>query len=71
VLSFKTTNADEVRTCRRAQCFGQPKRLTIAGEVVTGVVHSVLEEPPMQWTISIIPKKLPNFVRRGKIFALA
>jgi hypothetical protein len=71
VLSFKTTNADEVRTCRRAQCFGQPKQLTIAGEVITGVVYSVLEDAPMHWTVSVIPKTLPNYVRRGKIFALA
>jgi hypothetical protein len=45
--------------------------MSIAGEIITGLVHSVIEDGPTQWTISIIPKTLPNFVRRGKVFALA
>lgn len=71
MLSINTTSADEARICRRVQFLGYPRKMTIAGQIVTGIVHSVMAEGPMQWTVSVIPKTVPKFVRRGKIFALS
>jgi hypothetical protein len=46
--------------------------MQVSGISVTGLVHSVEEDPhtaPAQWTIKIVPKDLPKFkpLRRPSI----
>jgi hypothetical protein len=71
VLSINTTSADEARICRRIQFTGYPRKMTIAGQMVTGLVHSVMADGPMEWTIIIIPKTVLTAARKGSVFALA
>jgi hypothetical protein len=54
--TFETTDALDARRCRYAQYGGLPKTLTICGSTVTGVVHSVMQDPvraPPKWIIKI------------------
>ena len=61
--TFSTSDLVEVRRCRRAQFAGRICTVQLCGTSVTGLVHSVAEEPtvPPQWTIKITPKELPEF----------
>jgi hypothetical protein len=59
-----TNDAKEARICRRAQFSGAVAAVRIADSVVTGIVHSVMEDAvsePRGWTVKIIPKEMPNF----------
>lgn len=59
-----TNDANEARFCRRAQFSGATAAVTVGNSVVTGIVHSVMEEAssePKRWTVKIIPKEVPNF----------
>ena len=70
--TFQTSDLVEARRCRRAQFAGRISTVQVSGTSVTGLVHSVLEEPftaPAQSTIKIVPKDLPKFkpLRRPSI----
>lgn len=70
--TFQTFDVIEARRCRRAQFGGRISTMQVNGASVTGLVHSVVEDPdsaPAQWTIKIVPKELPEFklLRRPSI----
>ncbi len=72
VQTFHTSDFVEARGCRRAQFTGRISTVQVSGTAVTGLVHSVEEDPfmsPAQWTIKIVPKDLPRFkpLRRPSI----
>jgi hypothetical protein len=69
VQIFQTNDVIEARTCRRAQFAGVVKEVTLGGISITGLVHSVKEEPliPGQWTVTIIPKAIPAFKSRRSV----
>ena len=67
--TFQTTDLIEARRCRRAQYGGMVSTVQLNGAAVTGLVHSVVEDPeiaPVQWTIQIVPKELPEFKLRRR-----
>jgi hypothetical protein len=69
VQIFQTNDVIEARTCRRAQFAGVVKEVTLGGISITGLVHSVKEEPliPGQWTVAIIPKPIAAFKSRPSV----
>jgi hypothetical protein len=53
---FETTEALEARRCRYAQYAGRPKKVTVGGSTITGMVSSVREDAsctPTKWIIKI------------------
>jgi hypothetical protein len=57
--TFRTSDPNVARRCRRAQFSGRIMTLTLDGISVSGVFHSVREDfgtGQTQWTIAVIPK---------------
>jgi hypothetical protein len=54
--TFETTDALDARRCRYAQYAGHVKTVRVCGSTITGIVHSVMEDPtrePTKWIIKI------------------
>jgi hypothetical protein len=54
--SFETTNPKVARRCRYDQHRRQKTTLIIEGTLVTGLVHSVMEDnssDPTRWTVTL------------------
>jgi hypothetical protein len=60
VQTFDTSDFVEARRCRRAQFTGQISTVQVSRAAMTGLVHSVEEDPftsPAQWTIKIFSER--------------
>lgn len=74
MFTFETTDQKEVRRFRIAQFNGRPATIRSDGNIVTGIVRSVLEHSssvPPRWTITLIPapeKARPIALRPGPRF---
>jgi len=57
--TFETTNAKVARRFRYDQHRGQKAAVTVEGSLVTGLVHSIMEDKssnPTRWIVTVIAK---------------
>jgi hypothetical protein len=57
--TFETTDQKVARRCRYDQHRGQKTAVTVEGSLVTGLVHSIMEDKssnPTRWIVTVIAK---------------
>jgi hypothetical protein len=57
--TFETTDPKVARRCRYDQHRGQKTAVTVEGSLVTGLVHSIMEDKssnPTRWIVTVIAK---------------